>query len=147
MDDFTRECLALVADTSLSGVRVARELDALFAVRGGPLLMVSGNGAELTSTAILRWCRDLGVEWHYIAPGKPTRNAFVEAFNGRSRDERLNETFFRSLGRARAVLTAWRDDYNHVRPHGALRGVTLARAAELARGINDEHNTNPGLRP
>ena len=76
VDDFTRECLALVADTSLSGVRVTRELDALVAVRGRPLLMVSDNGTELTSTAILRWCQERGVEWHYIAPGKPTQNAF-----------------------------------------------------------------------
>ncbi len=147
VDDYTRECLALVADTSLSGVRVARELNVLVAVRGRPLMMVSDNGTELTSTAILRWCQERGVEWHYIAPGKPTQNAFVESFNGRLRDECLNETLFRSLGHARAVLSAWRDDYNHVRPHGALRGLTPARAAELARGINGEHNTNPGPQP
>ncbi len=66
---------------------------------------------------------------------------------GRLRDECLNETLFRGLGHARAVLSAWRDDYNHVRPHGALRGLTPARAAELARGINGEHNANPGLQP
>jgi putative transposase len=121
-------------------------LDLLVAVRGKPL-MVSDNGTELTSTAILRWCQDRGVEWHYIAPGKPTQNAFIESFNGRLRDERLNETLFRSLGHARTVLSAWRDDYNHVRPHGALSGLTPAKAAELARGMNGEHNFNPGLQP
>lgn len=110
-------------------------------------MVVSDNGTELTSTAILRWCQERGVEWHYIAPGKPTQNAFVESFNGRLRDECLNETLFRSLGHARAVLSAWRDDYNHVRPHGALRGLTPARAAELARGTSDEHNTRSGLQP
>ncbi len=136
-----------MADTSLSGLRVARELDTLVAARGRPLLVVSDNGTELTSTAILRWCQERGVEWHYIAPGKPTQNAFIESFNGRLRDECLNETLFRSLGHARAVLTAWRDDYNHVRPHGALRGLTPAKAAELACGINGEHNANPGLHP
>jgi putative transposase len=147
VDDFTRECLALVADTSLSGVRVARELDAHVAVRGRPLMVVSDNGTALTSTAILRWCQDRRVEWHYIAPGKPTQNDFVESFNGRLRDECLNEILFRSLGHARAVLSAWRDDYNHVRPHGALRGLTPARAAELAHGGDGEHNTNPGPQP
>src|SRR5689334_17703379 len=80
VDDFTRECLCLVADTSLPGLRVARELDAVIAERGRPLLCVSDNGSELTSTAILRWCQERQIEWHYIAPGKPTQNAFIESF-------------------------------------------------------------------
>lgn len=147
VDDHTRECLALVADTSLSGARVVRELDAIIAARGRPLTMVSDNGAELTSTAVLRWCQERGVDWHYIAPGKPTQNAFIESFNGRLRDECLNETLFRSLGHARAVLGAWRDDYNHVRPHGALGGLTPVEAATLARIIHDEHNHHAGLQP
>ena len=145
VDDHTRECLALVADTSLSGARVVRELDAVIAARGRPLMMVSDNGTELTSTAILRWCQERGVEWHYIAPGKPTQNAFIESFNGRLRDECLNETLFRNLAHARAVLGAWRDDYNHVRPHGALGGLTPAEAAMLARITHDEHNHHAGL--
>ena len=123
VDDFTRECLALVADTSLSGARVARELDAIGVRRGYPTSVVSDNGTELTSTAILRWSQDRSVAWHYIAPGKPTQNAFVESFNGRLRDECLNETLFTSLRQARVVLTAWRCDYNEVRPHSALGGV------------------------
>ena len=80
VDDYTRECLALVADTSLSGLRVARELDAIIRLRGRPDTVVSDNGTEFTSMAILRWCQETGVEWHYIAPGKPTQNAFVESF-------------------------------------------------------------------
>ena len=112
----------LVADTSLSGLRVARELDAIVAVRGLPLTVVSDNGTELTSTAILRWSQERGVGWHYIAPGKPQQNAYVESFNGRLRDECLNETVFTSLQQARTVLAAWREDYNHVRPHSALGG-------------------------
>jgi putative transposase len=92
VDDCTRECLGLVADTSLSGLRVASELDAIVSVRGLPLTVVSDNGTELTSTAILRWSQERGVGWHYIAPGKPQQNAFVESFNGRLRDECLNET-------------------------------------------------------
>lgn len=126
VDDFTRECLCLVADTSLSGLRVARELDGLIARRGCPLRVVSDNGTELTSTAILRWSQERKVEWHYIAPGKPQQNAFVESFNGRLRDECLNETLFTSLAHARAVLAAWQRDYNEVRPHSALAGRTPA---------------------
>jgi putative transposase len=100
VDDFSRECLALVADTSLSGARVARELDAVIARRGKPLTVVSDNGTELTSTAILRWSQERQVDWHYIAPGKPTQNAFVESFNGRLRDECLNKTLVSSLRHA-----------------------------------------------
>ena len=104
VDDFTRESLALIPDTSLSGTRVARELDALIARRGRPKSCVSDNGTELTSVAILKWTQVSGVEWHYIAPGKPQQNAFVESFIGRLRDECLNETLFGSLAQARAVL-------------------------------------------
>jgi putative transposase len=120
VDDFTRECLALVADTSLSGLRTARELDAIIAQRGKPASIVSDNGTELTSMAILNWCQESGVEWHYIAPGKPTQNAFIESFNGKLRDELLNETLFASLAHARAALADWKDDYNTFRPHSAI---------------------------
>ncbi|SMX56502.1 Putative transposase (fragment) [Bradyrhizobium sp. ORS 285] len=99
VDDCTRECLALVADTSLSGTRVARELDRLVAERGKPRMMVSDNGSELTSKTILRWTDQSRVAWHYIAPGKPTQNAFIESFNGRLRDELLNETLVTSFAR------------------------------------------------
>lgn len=120
VDDFSRECLALVADTSLSGLRVTRELDALLAIRGRPATIVSDNGTELTSMAILKWCQQTGVEWHYIAPGKPMQNGFVESFNGRFRDECLNETLFSSLAQARAIISSWKEDYNLNRPHSAL---------------------------
>jgi putative transposase len=86
VDDFTRECLALVADTSLSGLRVGRELDRIMALRGRPAMIVSDNGTELTSHAMLRWQQERGIAWHYIAPGKPQQNGFVESFNGRFRD-------------------------------------------------------------
>lgn len=111
-----------MVDTSLSRARVVRELDGICARCGDPASVVSDNGTELTSTAILRWSQERGVAWHYIAPGKPTQNAFVESFNGRLCDERLNETVFTSLRRARAVLAAWQRDYNEVRPHSALGG-------------------------
>ena len=126
VDDFSRECLCLVADTSLSGTRVCRELDAIAARRGKPLQCVSDNGTELTSTAVLRWSQERQVGWHYIAPGKPQQNAFAESFIGRLRDECLNETLFTSLPQARAVLACWRRDYNEVRPHSGLGGQVPA---------------------
>jgi putative transposase len=79
--------------------------------------------------AILKWSQETGVEWHYIAPGKPTQNAFIESFNGRLRDELLNETLFTTLAQARAVLAEWRLDYNTVRPHSKLGGLTPAEMA------------------
>lgn len=132
VDDFTRECLALVADTSLSGLRVGRELDAVIAQRGKPVSIVSDNGTELTSMAILRWSQEAHVDWHYIAPGKPTQNAFIESFNGRLRDELLNETLFASLVDARAALKDWMDDYNTVRPHSAIGNVPPTVYAKLS---------------
>ena len=88
--------------------------------------MISDNGTELTSTTLLVWQQAQGVDWHYIQPGKPIQNAFVESFNGRLRDECLNETAFRSLGNARELIAGWRDDYNGRRPHTSLGGLTPA---------------------
>jgi putative transposase len=129
VDDFTRECLVLVADTSLPGLRVARELDAVIAIRGRPLMIVSDNGTELTSIAMLRWSQERQIAWHYIAPGKPQQNAFIESFNGRLRDELLNETLFSSLAHVREALSFWKDDYNTIRPHSRLGNLTPAAYA------------------
>jgi putative transposase len=123
-DVCTRRCLAAIADFSLSGKRVARELDRLIAVHGRPTGVGSDNGTELTSNAILTWTADSGVDWHYIAPGKPVQNAFIESFNGRLRDEFLNETLFTSLSQAQATLEEWRRDYNTVRPHSSIGWLT-----------------------
>ena len=131
-DDVTRECLAAVPDTSISGRRVVRELTELIVRRGKPGMIVSDNGTELTSNAVLAWCGDLGVEWHYIAPGRPMQNGYVESFNGRMRDELLNETRFMSLAHARVEIAAWVEDYNRERPHSSLGYATPAAfAAEL----------------
>ncbi|MFN9633580.1 MAG: IS3 family transposase [Erythrobacteraceae bacterium] len=132
VDDVTRECLAAVPDTSISGHRVVRELTQLIAERGKPGMIVSDNGTELTSNAVLAWCGQIGVEWHYIAPGKPMQNGYVESFNGRMRDELLNETLFMSLAHARVEIAAWVEDYNRERPHSSLGYATPAAfAAEL----------------
>lgn len=147
VDDVTRECLAAIPDTSISGKRVARELTALIERCGKPRLIVSDNGTEFTSNAILGWSKEHQVEWHYIAPGKPMQNGYVESFNGRMRDELLNETLFVDLQHARQVIGAWVDDYNTARPHSSLgyktpadyagtlnapKGVTLAEALTAA---------------
>jgi putative transposase len=132
VDDFTRECLALVPDTSLPGLRVVRELDTFVAARGRPAMCVSDNGTELTGMAILRWSQETRAEWHYIAPGKPQQNAFIESFNGRLRDDLLNEMLFTSLHHVREALAIWMEDYNTVRPHSALGNLPPADYAKLS---------------
>jgi putative transposase len=114
---------------SLSGRRVARELDRLIATRGKPTSILSDNGTELTSNAIVSWTIEAGVNWHYIDPGKPMQNPFIESFNGRLRDEFLNETFFTSLMQARVALQEWQRDYNTVRPHSRIGWLTPAAYA------------------
>ena len=141
VDDFTRECIALIADTSLSGSRVGRELDAVISRRGRPAMIVSDNGTELTSMAILRWSQLTKIDWHYIAPGKPQQNAFVESFNGRLRDELLNETLFLSLDHARELLAEWQDDYNTVRPHSGIGNQPPCTYARLTASAMQQDET------
>lgn len=129
VDDVTREFLAAIPDTSISGRRVARELTALIEQRGKPGMIVSDNGTEFTSNAVLAWAQENRVTWHFIAPGKPMQNGFCESFNGRMRDELLNESLFFGLGHARAKIAAWVDDYNLRRPHSALRYIPPAAYA------------------
>jgi transposase InsO family protein len=116
VDDVTRECLRAVPETSISGRRVVRELADLIAERGKPGMIVSDNGTELTSNAVLAWCGEAGIVWHYIAPGRPMQNGYVESFNGRMRDELLNETLFLGLDHARCANADWIEDYNAERP-------------------------------
>ena len=133
VDDVTRECLAAPPDTSISGKRVARELTTLIAKRGKPGMIVSDNGTEFTSNAILSWASEHRIEWRYIAPGKPMQNGFCESFNRRMRDELLNETLFFGLDHARAKIDVWANDYNHQRPHSSLGYATpVEYAANLA---------------
>ena len=154
--DHTRECLALVAlalvlgpmanhgSPSISGERVGRKLGAAVRLYGRPTTVVSDNGTELTSRAILRWQGRAGVAWHTIAPGKPTENAFIESFNGRLRDECLNEEVFDSLAHARRVLARWRHDHNHERPRSSLGGPTPAQAR---RSSEIPHSPSAALAP
>ena len=131
VDEVTRECLAAIADTSISGRRVARELTELVSRRGKPGMIVSDHGTEFTSNAIIAWTKDHRMEWHYIEPGKPTQNGYVESFNGRMRDELLNESLFFGLDHARSALFEWVEDYNTARPHSSLGYQTPATFAAI----------------
>jgi transposase InsO family protein len=146
VDDATRECLAAIADTSISGKRVVRELEAVVTRRGQPKVIVSDNGTELTSNAVLAWSGAHCIGWHYIAPGKPMQNGFVESFNGRMRDELLNETLFFDLAHARADIARWIADYNHRRPHSALGYQTPAAFAATLAATGDRLRNPDQLR-
>ncbi len=146
VDDFSRECLTCVVDTSLSGVRVVRELERLTDQRAMPKVIVSDNGSELTSVAVLRWVPGR-VAWHYIEPGKPVQNAFIESFNSRLRDECLNEHLFGSLAEARQIIEAWRLDYNYARPHSSLGTLTPSEFAELQGDGPPEQAQGSAARP
>jgi len=125
VDAYTRESLAIEVDVSLSGVRVARVLDRVIAERGGvPEEIVLDNGPELTSRALDQWAYERGVRLRFIEPGKPVQNAFIESFNGRLRDECLNEHWFHSLADASRTVESWRIDYNQSRPHSSLGNLT-----------------------
>lgn len=129
MDQCSRECLALVADTSIGGVRVVRELEHLIQQRGRPACIVSDNGTELTSRAVVQWAHKCKIDWHYITPGKPSENGFTESLNGKVRDECLNEHWFTSLAEAQGILADWQHDYNTIRPHSSLNYRTPHEAA------------------
>jgi putative transposase len=120
VDDFSRECVLQVVDFSISGQRLARELDRLAAHRPLPEAIVCDNGPEFTSKAMFFWSKHAGVKLHFIQPGKPTQNAFVESFNGKFREYCLNLHWFASLEDARSTIDAWREHYHHVRPHRSL---------------------------
>ncbi len=110
MDQCSRECLTLAVDTSIGGMRVVRELDLLVSIHGKPHCIISDNGTELTSKAVLQLAQQNGVEWHYITPGKPQQNGYTESLNGKIRDEFLNENIFDNLRHARKLVEAWRQD-------------------------------------
>lgn len=134
IDDGTRQSPAIVVDSSISGVRVARELDRLATVRGLPRTLVVDNGPEFTSQAMAVWAKTRGVTLHFIDPGKPVQNAFVESFNGKFRDQCLNTQWFLSLEEAREQVEAWRLEYNGIRPHSSLGKLTPDEyAATLTR--------------
>lgn len=124
VDDYSRECVAAEVDTSIPGGRVVRVLERLGELRGLPEVLVTDNGPEFAGQALDVWAYEHGVKLHFIQPGKPIQNAFIESFNGKMRDECLNEHWFRTLSEARQTIEAWRKDYNEVRPHSSLGNRT-----------------------
>lgn len=135
VDDFTRECLVACVDLSLPGARVSRELEKAIELRGKPAVLLCDNGPEFTSKALDAWAYEQGIAIDFIRPGKPTQNAYCESFNGRMRDECLNQYWFRSLDNARRLIEAWRVDYNEVRPHSAIGAIP---PAEFARTLQPQ---------
>lgn len=129
VDDFTRECLAIEVDRSLPGLRVARVLDRLASAVGLPQTIVVDNGPEFAGRTLDAWAYAHGVTLRFIRPGKPIENAYVESFNGKFRDECLNEHWFLNVADAKAAIELWRVDYNTVRPHSALHQATPAEFA------------------
>ncbi len=133
VDDFSRECLASEVGRSLTGRHVVAVLERLAHDRGVPAAIVSDNGPEFCSQAVDAWAHARSVQLRFIRPGKPVENAVVESFNGRCRDECLNEHLFVSIEEARATLGTWRIDYNAIRPHSRLGNLTPEAFAEKHR--------------
>src|SRR5271167_3490576 len=137
VDDYTRECLAIEVDTSLGGVRVVRVLEELKHSRGLPRQIRSDNGPEFVSRAVDQWAYEQGLQWHTIQPGRPMENGYVESFNGRFRDECLNENWFSSLADARQKIEQWKQDYHQLRPHSSLQYRTPTEFAAQSAAIFD----------
>lgn len=126
VDEYSRESPAMVADTSLPGARVVEVLERLAETHGLPQTITIDNGPEFAGSAVDAWAYRRGIQLHFIDPGKPVQNAYAESFNGRFRDECLNEHWFPTLDEARRLIEAWRQDYNTVRPHSSLGNLTPA---------------------
>ena len=134
VDDCTRECLAIEVDASITGSRVQAVLDRIADTRGLPKSITVDNGPEFDGQVLDKWSYLTGVHLSFIRPGKPNENAYIESFNGKFRDECLNEHWFLSLARARSVIEAWRIEYNTERPHSSLGNRT---PEEFAIGVRD----------
>jgi len=130
VDDLTRECPAIEVDTSLPGARVVRVLDKLAILRGLPDTIVIDNGSEFTGRTLDAWANKHGVKLHFIDPGKPVQNAYIESFNGKFRDECLDLHWFTDLADAKEKIESWRVEYNQVRPHSSLGNTTPEAFAE-----------------
>lgn len=138
VDDFTKESVDIVLDHGISGHYVTRVLDQAIRFRGVPGAIRTDQGPEFTGRALDQWAYRNGVQLKLIQPGKPTQNAYIESFNGRFRDECLNEHWFTSLAEARVLVAAWRRDYNEMRPHSSLGYQTPAEFAACFRVTTHE---------
>jgi putative transposase len=143
LDAYSRECLAIEADTSLPSQRVTRVLEELKARRGLPEKIVVDNGPEFTAQHLDQWAFANGVQLHFIEPGKPMQNGYIESFNDKLRDECLNEHWFSGMADARWTVERWRRDYNEVRPHSALGNATPAAFAASCSGLAQNRMDKP----
>lgn len=142
LDECTREALAMEVDSSLPGERVVRVLERIVAERGKPAEIITDNGPEFTSLVLDRWAHENGVELHFIQPGKPTQNCYIESFNGRFRDECLNENWFVTVADARRRIGEYRREYNEDRGHSSLGRLTPAQyRAQLDALLASEINS------
>jgi putative transposase len=141
VDDCTRECLAIEVDTSITGIRVQAVLDRLADTRGLPKSITVDNGPEFDGQVLDKWSYRTGVRLSFIRPGRPNENAYIESFNGKFRDECLNEHWFLSIAHARSVIEAWRIEYNTERPHSALGNRTPEEFAS-SRTRQDEERVS-----
>jgi len=141
IDKWHRECVALQADFALTGQSVVGALQAIAVTHELPYAITVDHGTEFTSNVLDEWCYQRGVKLDFIRPGKPTENGFIESFNGRLRDECLNANEFVSLEHARAILRSWREDYNHIRPHGSLGHLTPSEYAKKGQKTDSEAST------
>jgi len=132
-DDFSHECVDISVDWGISGLYVTRLLDRAALFRGYPRAVRTDNGPEFTSRAFMAWANTHGIRHILIEPGRPMQNGYIESFNGKFRDEHLNEQWFETLQQARSATAIWRQDYNEVRPHSSLGRIPPARFAELHR--------------
>ena len=132
-NDFSHEAVDIAVDYGIGGQYVTRLLDQAAIFRGYPAAVRTDNGPEFTSRAFIGWTQAHGVRHLMIEPGRPMQNGYIESFNGRFRDECLNEHWFETLHQARKEIAAWRRDYNEVRPHGSIGRIPPARFAEQHR--------------
>ena len=132
-DDFSHECVSIAVDWGISGQYVTRLLDQAAVFRGYPRAVRTDNGPEFTSRAFVAWANTHGIHHILIEPGRPMHNGYIESFNGKFRDECLNEQWFETLQQARSGITLWRQDYNEVRPHSSCERMPPAKFAELHR--------------
>ena len=130
VDDATHEAVAIVPERAMGGNQLVRILDQLASTRGLPKAIRTDNGKEFCGRVMLNWAHAKGVQLFLIEPGKPNQNAYIESFNGRFRDECLNEHWFTSMAHARVIVEAWRREYNEERPKKSLGGLTPAAYAQ-----------------
>ena len=146
-DDFSHECVDIAVDFGISGEYVTRLLDRAAVFRGYPDMVRTDNWPEFTSRVFMAWAQTHGIRHILIQPGRPMQNGYIESFNGKFRDEHLNESWFETLQQARNAASIWKQDYNQVRPHSSVGRIPPAEFAHLhrQRAANEGESINSNL--